>query len=372
MKILCLTNIPSPYRIDFFSKLGERADVTVLYERMTASDRDSRWEKRDGSSYRAEYIPSIPVGTDRGIAVGHLKYLKDPSYDIIAIMGYSTPVQISAITYCVAHKIPYVLVIDGAAPRNDFNSWTGKLKRFLISHAAASLCTGKLSREYLQGYGASSEKIYLVPFTSMNEADVLRRLPAKEEVLALREKLGFSGNFIFLSVGQFIHRKGFDVLIKAAALLPKEIEIYIIGGTPPRAYLDLRKETGAENVRFVDFMIKEKLSEYYQAADAFVMPTREDIWGLVVNEAMAFGLPVVSTETCGAAVELVKEENGILVPSESPEALAEAMKSIAGMDEAAYLAMAEANLQLSRKTTIGAMADAYIQAFEKILENREG
>src|SRR5699024_3120969 len=78
------------------------------------------------------------------------------------------------------------------------------------------------------------------------------------------------------------------------------------------------------NLHFVEFLTREELYPHMQMADVLAMPTREDIWGLVVNEAMAFGLPVVSSDQCIAGLEMISDgENGYIVPVDDPAALAE-------------------------------------------------
>ncbi len=124
-------------------------------------------------------------------------------------------------------------------------------------------------------------------------------------------------NRLVFAVGQFIHRKGFDFLLKAASDI--DAEIYIIGGKPDGNFDQYQDK----NVHFLDFMTKDKLREYYRAADVFAMPTREDIWGLVVNEALSYGLPVVTTDKCVAGLELIKPGlNGYIVPVEDYKSLA--------------------------------------------------
>lgn len=84
-----------------------------------------------------------------------------------------------------------------------------------------------------------------------------------------------------------------------------------------------------DNIVFVEFKTKEDLIDYYRAADLFVLPTREDIWGLVVNEAMAVGTPVITTTNCGAGIEILKNgDGGRIVPPEDPDSLANAMQEI--------------------------------------------
>lgn len=118
-----------------------------------------------------------------------------------------------------------------------------------------------------------------------------------------------------LSIGQFIHRKGFDVLLKAAENLDKSIGIYIIGGSPDDSYIQMAKNAGEERIHFLDYMDKLALEDYFRAADIFVLPTREDVWGLVVNEAMAHAIPVVTTDKCVAVLELVGEKAGRIAVS---------------------------------------------------------
>lgn len=83
---------------------------------------------------------------------------------------------------------------------------------------------------------------------------------------------------IAITVGQFIHRKGFDVLLNAWAKCDKEYELYIIGATPTKEYLDIKEKLHLENVHFEGFKTKEELNCYYQAADLFVFRP-EKIYG---------------------------------------------------------------------------------------------
>lgn len=107
-------------------------------------------------------------------------------------------------------------------------------------------------------------------------------------------------------------------------------------------------------------MEKEKLQVYYQAADLFVLPTREDIWGLVINEAMAAGLPVITTERCVAGVEMLDKE--FIVPVENEQMLAEKITSLLENEEK-LLKAATDNLNRSREYTIENMAKEHLKIF---------
>ena len=117
-----------------------------------------------------------------------------------------------------------------------------------------------------------------------------------------------------MAAGRFIQLKKYDVLIKAWKDMPDNCVLYIIGGGEEKeSYERLIKESGVKNIVLMDFMLPEKLSEYFCAADMFVHPSSTETWGLVINEAMAKGCPVISTDRCVAATELIKDgKNGFL------------------------------------------------------------
>ena len=91
----------------------------------------------------------------------------------------------------------------------------------------------------------------------------------------------------------------------------------------------MKKEYGLSNVYFEGFKNKDELKDYYRAADLFCLQTRGDVWGLVINEAMAEGLPVITTDKCVAGLELVENGiNGYVVPVEDEEKLSKKITEI--------------------------------------------
>src|SRR5699024_11074740 len=131
-----------------------------------------------------------------------------------------------------------------------------------------------------------------------------------------------------ITVGQFIYRKGFDILLAAWKDLDKKYQLIILGGGELEGeYRRYIERCSYQNVFVLGFMPKEDLFKYYEASDVFVLPTREDIWGLVVNEAMACGLPVITTEKCIAGMEYIDNGvNGFIVPTENPGILHDKME----------------------------------------------
>jgi glycosyltransferase involved in cell wall biosynthesis len=143
--------------------------------------------------------------------------------------------------------------------------------------------------------------------------------------------------------------------------MSEDTGIYIVGGEATEEYLKLRVELGLKNVHFLGFQKKERLAQYYMAADLFVLPTREDIWGLVINEAMAYGLPVITTQRCVAGLELIEDGvNGYVVPVEDADELAQKMGAVLHSD---LEAMGKASLDKIRPYTLENMAKTHAEIF---------
>jgi glycosyltransferase involved in cell wall biosynthesis len=165
-----------------------------------------------------------------------------------------------------------------------------------------------------------------------------------------------------LAIGQMIHRKGFDVLLHAAKDLDPDTGIYFVGGEAKEAYIALTKELNLQHVHFLGFQKKDVLAKYYKASDVFVLPTREDIWGLVINEALAYGLPTITTDRCVAGLELIEDGiNGYVVPVEDADALAEKIQAVLASD---LEQMGKAALEKVRPYTLENMARTHAEIFE--------
>lgn len=368
MKVLFLTNVPSPYRVDFFNKLGELCDLTVIFEKSTSDERDCTWENYDFRSFKGVILSGISTSVDSSLSPRAIPYLRNRAFDQIVCTTFLKPTGMLAIEYMRMHHIPYSLECDGGFAK-DGAGLKEKIKHHFIKGARAYFSTGSSTDEYYTTYGADPKRIYRYPFSSVLNKDILPRPVNADEKGIIRKRLGISEEKVILAVGQFIPRKGFDVLIRAARGLTGDVGIYFVGGVPTDEYLRMCDEFGLSNIHFVGYKEKPQLSEYYKAADLFVLPTREDIWGLVIEEAMAQGLPVISTDRCGAALELVCDgENGFVVPVENETALAQCIMKVLENDDLRH-AMCENNLRDIRAYTIETMAERHIELFREVSEN---
>ncbi|MBU3197728.1 glycosyltransferase family 4 protein [Clostridium estertheticum] len=370
MKILFFNNIPSPYRVEFFNELGKQQEVKVIFEAERATHISNNWYDNNViKNFQATFLKNGEM-EEKKINWKVLKYIKRKNQDVIVVTNYAYLTEMIALILLKLKGIIYYLEVDGGIIKkeNQLKKW---YKTFLISGAYRYISSSKQTDDYLIYYGAKKEKIYRYHFTSLKKNDILKEPVSVDEKRVIREKLGIKEEKVILSVGRFIDIKGFDILIKSYKNIDKNVGLYIIGGNPTNEYISLIEKLKLDNIYFVDFMSKKELEGYYKAADIFVLPTRGDVWGLVVNEAMACGLPIITTDKCIAGLELVEDyENGFIVPVEGVEQLAEKINIILSNRDL-RAKMSEKSLEKIRAYTIEKMADRHVEIFEKKCNNRE-
>ena len=370
MKVLYLTNLSSPYRVDFFNLLNKYCDLTVLFERKIAGNRNDEWYNNT-FDFNGIFLKSRNIGNEASISFEVIKYLKQ-KYDLIILGGYSTPTAMIASMYMKVHKISYVLNADGGFINYDEGKVIKFIKTFFISSAKYWLSSGKETNKYLIYYGAKKNRIYDYPFTSLKAIDILNEPVLKTEKEKLKSEFGVPYNKVMLSIGQFIPRKGFDWMIESYRDLNRDIGIYIIGGKPTKEYLNLKRKYKMDNLHFIDFQDKEVIKKWYQLADIFVLPTREDIWGLVVNEAMAQGLPVITTDKCIAGLELIDNgENGYIVKCEIEKELFNITNKIINVNEIQYEKLSISAIQSIKNSTIENMVEKHLFIINDIIDQNK-
>lgn len=367
MKILWLTTIPAPYRVDFFNLLGQSVDLTVLYERAAASDRDKAWTPDAGVFFKSVFLRGISFSADKAISPEALAYLKRGKYDLIVIHNLATPTGIMAIEYMRLMHIPFVIEGDGAFPVYK-NNLKHRFKKHLIGAASHWLSPCRLQDQYFLNYGADPKRIFWYPFTSVRAGDLPSAPLTPAEKEAIKSSLGYAGQRCILSVGQFIHRKALEVLIEAFAKVKSPARLLIVGSGPLESeYRAQIARLGLTNVDLIPFQQREQLIRYYRMCEFSVFPTREDVWGLVTNESMAQGIPVISSDRANSSLEMIKDgENGFVIPADNIDILADKMQRL--LSNGVLLEkMSECALDTARAYTIESMKDYHVSIFQKIV-----
>lgn len=357
LKILAFADFPSPYRVEVFKGLSKKYDMFIVFDKMSDQNRNSQWFCQNTG------LNSISLLTDEGKKRFRKELRQLRKYDLVIAYDYHIKNAIILETQCIVSRVPYIMNLDGAFIRK--NVIKNFVKRLLIRHAAGYFASGSHAVQYFEFFGAKKDKIFTHPFTSLHKEDILENLISSQDKIAYRKKLGLSEKKMVLSIGQFINRKGFDILLSAwSARLDEKAQLVIIGGGEEEDnYKKIIQSKKLKNVSLIGFQGREKIFEYYKAANLFVLPTREDIWGLVINEAMACGLPIISTNMCLAALELL--DNECIVEVGNIHELESRMELF--LQDSVAIQQGDKNLHKIRSYTYENVVEAHENAIESIV-----
>ena len=355
LKVCWISNIPSPYKTAVMNLLGEKCVLTALYEKQGESDREDSWYDRSFENFTGIYLTKE----------NYKKVIRNKAEECDCLINsdYSNPWAMYAVEQFRKNNKMVFLQADGglAIPRGPMD--------FIISQVMKRcrryISPGKETDKYFAYYKVPEEKIDHYRFSCMSEAETKKAADMILHRTEYREKNNITEPYMILSVGQQIPRKGYDILAEALNGIEEEIGVYIIGGEPEEHVLAYINEKHMDYVHFIPFLDKEHLAEYYAAADLFVLPTRYDIWGLVINEAMAYGLPIISTDKCVAAVEFQNLcENALIVPAEDPDTLRSAIQILLRNPDMAE-EMGKHSLETIQEYTLENMRDDLISILEQ-------
>jgi glycosyltransferase involved in cell wall biosynthesis len=178
---------------------------------------------------------------------------------------------------------------------------------------------------------------------------------------------------VFLYVGRIAQRKGINNLLKACAILQSQgychYRLMIVGEGPQREELEgfCKSHNLEDCINWVGWVSYSNLGTYFRNADVFVFPTLEDIWGMVVPEAMAFSKPILCSKEAGAAEMVIEGENGYVFDPHNPEALAEVMRYFIDKPDC-IVSMGQKSKQLISQHTPEAAAKLFAEVTSYVLK----
>ncbi|MCL0096015.1 glycosyltransferase family 4 protein [Thermodesulfovibrionales bacterium] len=372
MKILFITNIISPYRIPLWNYLYQMADFDFKIVVLAEKEANREWQvAKDQIKFDYQILSGwhafiwkkeIPIHINRGI----IRALRQYNPDVVITSGYDSLAYWQAFLYCKFFKKKFILW-NGTTllSTKSIKGIRGKLKKIIIQGADRYIAYGTKAKEYLEHFGAKSEDIHI----SINTVDMDY---FQGKVFQYRNSKNFSEErkkypkFLLLYVGQLIKRKGVIQVLKALDYLgDPQIGFIIIGkGTLEKELKEFCKEKSLQNVFFEGFHQQEELPKYYALADIFILPTFQEVWGLVVNEALASGLYVLCSKYAGAAYDLINNENGKIFNPNDIEELAILIRQTKQRIEDIQKQQESISKQACDKFSIKKSAQAFIKAIE--------
>lgn len=233
---------------------------------------------------------------------------------------------------------------------------------------------GESAKKYFLKYKGKEEKLIPYKFSNYYKEDILKKPLNEIEKEEKKRKLKIQSKTVFLSVGRFEYLKGFDLIFDVAKKFEenKDILFIIVGGGPlEEEFKKIKADKNIKNIKIVPYMSKEELIEYYDISDALIFPTRRDIWGLVVGEAMSRGLPVISTDSSMAGKELVENNvNGYVIENENINELEEAIRKISNLEKEELYFLGKKSIEKIRDYNIEQMAEDHYEALIKIKKQK--
>ena len=307
--------------------------------------RSVAWDVPLLDGYRSEFLPGLGrhhrISAQWPVNWGFRRRLRRSHFDVLWVHGYARWVNWAAMLWAKARGIK-VFVRDEATAFSAQRSWLrrsakGVFFRALSAVSDAFLAIGSANRAYYLAQGVPSERVFSMPYCVDNAFFASRATQALPEREQLRGELGLEpGRPIILYASKFEPRK------RPQDLLAAYEKLLSMGGRASRAYLLLvgdgvlrsplevtAQEKRLEGARFLGFRNQTDLPALYELCDVFVLPSTNEPWGLVVNEAMAIGKPVVVSDAVGCAADLVLDgQNGFVFPVGQADALAAALSSV--------------------------------------------
>ena len=339
-KLAIITEIIAPYRIPVFNALAQRKELDLHVIFLSENDPSLRqWRVyKDEIKFRYDVLPSwrgrlgrYHLLVNRGVASA----LNKIGPDAVLCGGYNYLASWQAAYWAKRRGVPLLLWSESTAFDLRRSYWLVELlKARFLDLCQGFVVPGKSSRQYLKDLGMPGERIFTAPNAVDTElfAGLADNASRDESRVRTSHSLPLS---YFLYVGRLVRSKGIFDLIEAYARLDEEIRgrigLVFVGEGADRPEVMARAARIAPGaIQFAGFVHREELPEFYALADALVFPTHSDPWGLVVNEAMSCGLPIIVTNVAGCAADLVEDGwNGFVVPSADAPRLSAAMARLA-------------------------------------------
>ena len=310
LRVSFFSVVPSPYQRDLFRALAQRSEVELRVHYLEASSPDSPWPEKA----LADYESVLP---GRWFALGNARcHVNWPLPDLreCAVVVLNTLTSSLTGQWLMRTKLRQQRWIFWGEKMSR-GGWLRERLTAPLHRANGIAAIGSVaSRDYRERF--PEPRHYCIPYHCELAPFLAAPRHALEDVV------------VFLFCGQMIARKGVDVLFAAFARLPERARLLLVGREAdlPAMLAQLPEKVRAR-IEYAGFQAPEALPRFFARSHVFVLPSRYDGWGVVVNQALGAGLPVVCSDTVGAGQDLVVDEvNGLKFPAGDAVALANQMK----------------------------------------------
>lgn len=327
MNVYILTDIPSPYQVEFFNEIAARKALNLSVAYLRNADPNRLWQPAKGEyeCWTMSESPAARFEAERAVCAA----------DFAVFNYYNHPFAETLIVRRAEIGKPWSFWGERPGLRKPrvvgqwFRKW--RLKALRRSHAP------------IWGIGEFAVEQYRSEF---GQDRVYENLPYFSNLDRFACERGADrSSRVFLFVGSLIERKGVDLLARAFVRVAREfanVRLRIAGAGNLEDAIAATLQPVRERVEFVGFKQWNELPELYASADVLCVPSRYDGWGLVVPEGLAAGLPVIATDKMGAALEFLRTgTNGWLIRAANEEVLLDALREVAMLPDAELVEMGQ-------------------------------
>lgn len=346
LRVALVANLLPPYRISLYNQINAHPDINLEVLLCSWKEKDRSWDVNSeeikftchtfsGLNIPLRFSPSRSDYYHIHLNFSLLARLVKEEYDAVIFSGYASLTNQASFWLTKMKKIPAIIWYRSHASSNALiRKLLSPYVDAMINGSSAMIVPGEKSKEHLLLRGVDSQDIFSVGNSIDNDSfNQSYRSSQERGRNALRKELNLDDQKVILYVGRLVDVKGLFTLLDSFIQVKKKVPgatLLILGdGYLQSELMSYCQQQHISSVKFIGFVQSSELGKYYYSSDVFVLPSRYETWGLVLNEAMIFGLPVVTTSSVGAAGEIVLDKKtGFIVPPDDPEKLAEALVTI--------------------------------------------
>ncbi len=343
LRVWLLTNAPSPYQSELLSAISDQEKIELEVRFMLAGSPAGQAAER---RYASRVMRSLMPRFFREELHVHPRAVWECGFsqrDVFVLSGLYTSLTFLLCSCLLALRgVPWIVWFERPHPgRQESDGWSLRqfvrrpiratmhgIQRAILRSASRVLCIGTAAKDAYARLGVPEDRLDVLPYC----CDVDRYQDVTPSAVeTVRERHQLHGKTVFLFSGQMIERKGVDTALAAFAQVAEghqDVTLILLGTGPLRERYEASVPPSLRScVHFPGHVPQPELPAYFLAADVFVFPSRHDGWGVVVNEACAARLPVITTWQTGAAYDLVDDSrSGFILESDDITGFAKAMQ----------------------------------------------
>lgn len=404
VRLAIFTSHPIQYQAPLFRALARtgRVHPTVYFGSRHGLDESLdtgfgasfRWDVPLLDGYEHVFLTNVArhpnVSAFRGVRIATAeKTLAEGEHDAVLVLGWQTLAHVQVARAANALGLPLILRGESTLERSPGDGMRGLARRALwlparsriyrsaFAQVDAFLVIGSRNRAYYRSFGVPDEKLFWAPYGVDNDWFTLAGATRYAARARIRARLGVGDDtVVFASSAKLIERKRpFDLLDAVARLRENGLDAHalFIGDGEERRSIEQRAvERGiADHVSITGFINQAELPAWYASSDALVLPSdSRETWGLVVNEAMAAGLPVVVSDAAGCAPDVVRPgENGFTYPCGDVGALADRLERLVSLGSAGRAQFGERAREVVHEFGVEAVARTVAGVAERVVRH---